>query len=78
MTDRTGGSRNTKEFVPLAMSSFRGLGPAAREFLTMPITRHGALDVISSELTTARYIPRESWVVCAMAMWVCLAGSVVV
>ena len=35
MVERTSGSGNIKKFVPFVMSSFGGLGPAAREFLTM-------------------------------------------
>jgi len=34
VVERTSGSGNIKKFVPFVMSSFGGLGPAAREFLT--------------------------------------------
>ena len=79
MVDRTSGSGNSKKFVPFVMSSFGGLGPAAREFLSMAYAtarrsecfilgvNHRALQTTWNTLTAATYWDARISVACSQA-----------
>lgn len=79
MVERTSGSGNIKKFVPFVMSSFGGLGPAAREFLTMAYrtarrsecfilgVNHRALQTTWNTLTAATYWDARISVACSQA-----------
>ena len=69
----------SKKFVPFVMSSFGGLGPAAREFLTMAYrtarrsecftlgVNHRALQTTWNTLTAATYWDARISVACSQA-----------
>ena len=79
VVDRTSGSGNSKKFVPFVMSSFGGLGPAAREFLSMAYAtarrsecfilgvNHRALQTTWNTLTAATYWDARISVACSQA-----------
>ena len=79
VVERTSGSGNIKKFVPFVMSSFGGLGPAAREFLTMAYrtarrsecftlgVNHRALQTTWNTLTAATYWDARISVACSQA-----------
>ncbi len=79
MVERTSGSGNIKKFVPFVMSSFGGLGPAAREFLTIAYrtacrsecfilgVNHRALQTTWNTLTAATYWDARISVACSQA-----------
>jgi len=79
VVERTSGSGNIKRFVPFVMSSFGGLGPAAREFLTMAYrtarrsecfilgVNHRSLQTTWNTLTAATYWDARISVACSQA-----------
>jgi hypothetical protein len=79
VVERTSGSGNIKKFVPFVMSSFGGLGPAAREFLTMAYRtarrsecfilgiNHRVLQTTWNTLTAATYWDARISVACSQA-----------
>ena len=73
--ERTSGSGKIRKFVPFVMSSFGGLGPAARKFLTMAChsetlifgVNHRSLQTTWNTLTGATYWDARIIVACSQA-----------